>query len=170
MECGETESGAMVWKYSIIVSSPSEGLLEGCGPVTKVRVRSHSHRSKNVPVRTYDGWHLDSHLHLFVSWRKDSGCDCRRPRSVRESLWALLSSHRNFEIVAASNGLEALELVEKEHPDVLVLDLFMPGTDGFEVLRQLDRAQSQRSASVVLTGWKAGPIRTGRLASAPGWC
>jgi len=76
---------------------------------------------------------------------------------LRESLGALLASHRDFEVVGtASNGLEALELVEREHPDVLVLDLFMPGTDGFEVLRQLDRA-SVRVASVVLTGSESQP-------------
>jgi DNA-binding NarL/FixJ family response regulator len=76
---------------------------------------------------------------------------------LRESLGALLSSHRDFELVGtASNGAEALELVEKEHPDVLVLDLFMPGTDGFEVLRQLDRA-TVKVASVVLTGSESQP-------------
>jgi two-component system nitrate/nitrite response regulator NarL len=41
--------------------------------------------------------------------------------------------------------------VAKVHPHVLVLDLFMPGTDGFEVLRQLDHASSG-VASLVLTG------------------
>ncbi len=76
---------------------------------------------------------------------------------LRESLAALLSSHRDFEVVGtASNGAEALELVDKEHPDVLVLDLFMPGTDGFEVLRRLDRA-SAKVASVVLTGSESQP-------------
>jgi DNA-binding NarL/FixJ family response regulator len=76
---------------------------------------------------------------------------------LRESLGALLAAHRDFEVVGmASNGAEALELVEKEHPDVLVLDLFMPVTDGFEVLRQLDRANS-KVASVVLTGSESQP-------------
>jgi DNA-binding NarL/FixJ family response regulator len=76
---------------------------------------------------------------------------------LRESLRALLSSHRDFEVVGtARDGMEALELVSKEHPDVLVLDLFMPGTDGFEVLRQLDHASSG-VASVVLTGSDSQP-------------
>jgi DNA-binding NarL/FixJ family response regulator len=71
---------------------------------------------------------------------------------LRESLSAMLSSHRDFEVVGtAGDGEEALELVAKVHPHVLVLDLFMPGTDGFEVLRQLDHASSG-VASLVLTG------------------
>jgi two-component system nitrate/nitrite response regulator NarL len=71
---------------------------------------------------------------------------------LRESLSALLSSQRDFKVVGrASDGNEALELVRAERPDVLVLDLFMPGRDGFEVLRTLEDAGT-RVASVVLTG------------------
>jgi len=76
---------------------------------------------------------------------------------LRDSLGALLASHLDFEVVGtAGNGLEALELIANEHPDVLVLDLFMPEMDGFEVLRQLDRAGA-RVASVVLTGSERKP-------------
>jgi two-component system nitrate/nitrite response regulator NarL len=71
---------------------------------------------------------------------------------LRESLAALLSSQRDFKVVGrASDGNEALELVRSERPEVLVLDLFMPGRDGFEVLRTLDTA-GLHVASVVLTG------------------
>ena len=52
---------------------------------------------------------------------------------------------------SAANGEEALQLVQQHRPQVLVLDLFMPDGDGFEVLRTLDRA-GDRVASVVLTG------------------
>lgn len=71
---------------------------------------------------------------------------------LRESLSALLQTQSDFEVVGtAANGSEALKLVHSRPPDVLVLDLFMPGADGFEVLRTLDRAGS-RVAAVVLTG------------------
>ena len=71
---------------------------------------------------------------------------------LRESLAALLSTESDFSVEGrASNGQEALALVQELHPDVLVLDLFMPQGDGFEVLRTLDRAGS-RVAAVVLTG------------------
>ena len=70
---------------------------------------------------------------------------------LRESLAALLSTAPDFQVEGgASNGQEALAQVQRYHPDVLVLDLFMPGSDGFEVLRTLDRAGS-RVAAVVLT-------------------
>src|SRR5436190_15697624 len=71
---------------------------------------------------------------------------------LRESLAALLITQPDFQVEGtAADGLQALELVQKVHPDVLVLDLFMPGSDGFEVLRTLDKAGS-RLATVILTG------------------
>jgi DNA-binding NarL/FixJ family response regulator len=71
---------------------------------------------------------------------------------LRESLAALLSTQPDFQVEgSAGNGQEALSRVKEHHPDVLVLDLFMPGSDGFEVLRTLDAAGS-RVAAVVLTG------------------
>jgi DNA-binding NarL/FixJ family response regulator len=71
---------------------------------------------------------------------------------LRESLAALLSTQPEFHVDGlAANGQEALAQVQQYHPEVLVLDLFMPGGDGFEVLRTLDRAGS-RVAAVVLTG------------------
>jgi len=71
---------------------------------------------------------------------------------LRESLAALLGNQRDLEVCgAAANGTEALRIVQECHPDVLVLDLFMPEGDGFDVLRTLDRSGA-RVASVVLTG------------------
>lgn len=71
---------------------------------------------------------------------------------LRESLALLLGTQVDFEVEgSASNGQEALEMVQRGRPDVLVLDLFMPNFDGFEVLRTLDRT-GNRVATVVLTG------------------
>lgn len=71
---------------------------------------------------------------------------------LRESLGALLETQPDFHVVGtAANGAQALELVKAEKPDILVLDLFMPESDGFEVLRTIDRG-GILVASVVLTG------------------
>jgi DNA-binding NarL/FixJ family response regulator len=57
---------------------------------------------------------------------------------VREGLKALLHNEPAFELVGeASDGLQAVEMVEKNKPDVLLLDLRMPRLHGIEVLRQL---------------------------------
>jgi DNA-binding response OmpR family regulator len=45
-----------------------------------------------------------------------------------------------YEVVTAASGGEALQLQESEKPDVMLLDMFMPTMDGFEVLRRLRAA------------------------------
>lgn len=70
---------------------------------------------------------------------------------LRESLTLLLGTQTDFDVEgSAGNGQQALDMVQQFHPDVLVLDLFMPDFDGFEVLRTLDRT-GNRVATVVLT-------------------
>lgn len=43
----------------------------------------------------------------------------------------------NFEVVTVENGLEVLDAVKKFIPDIIMLDLIIPGIDGFAVLKQL---------------------------------
>jgi two-component system KDP operon response regulator KdpE len=44
---------------------------------------------------------------------------------------------RETEVIGADNGETALDLVEQEHPDIVLLDIAMPGMDGFETLREI---------------------------------
>jgi len=44
---------------------------------------------------------------------------------------------QGYEVVTANDGKEALEKVESERPDLVVLDVMMPYMDGFEVLQIL---------------------------------
>ena len=57
------------------------------------------------------------------------------PANVRLLEARLLAEY--FEVLTASNGEEALSLVESERVDVILLDIMMPGIDGFEVCRRL---------------------------------
>ncbi|QWR77570.1 response regulator [Candidatus Magnetomonas plexicatena] len=43
----------------------------------------------------------------------------------------------HYEVFIASSGKEALEFFEKETPDIVTLDILMPGMDGIEVLRRM---------------------------------
>lgn len=57
---------------------------------------------------------------------------------VRQGLKALLSAEPDLSVVGeAMRGDEALDLVERLHPGVLVIDLKMPGLDALEVIRQV---------------------------------
>jgi DNA-binding NarL/FixJ family response regulator len=57
---------------------------------------------------------------------------------VRQGLRTLLESQEGVRVVAeASDGLEAVRLAEHLHPDVLIVDVMMPGLSGLEVTRQV---------------------------------
>ena len=53
---------------------------------------------------------------------------------IRALLQAYLTQE-GFRVVVASNGLQALALVDQEHPDLILLDIMMPEMDGYEFLR-----------------------------------
>lgn len=60
-------------------------------------------------------------------------------RLARQEIRNLLQNFSDIEIVAESGIVEeALDLIEKENPDLLVLDIQMPGKTGFELLEELD--------------------------------
>lgn len=57
-----------------------------------------------------------------------------------------------FEVFTAGTGLEALAAARRHHPDLVLLDLMLPGLDGFEVCRELKReAQTSGIAVIMLT-------------------
>ncbi len=69
---------------------------------------------------------------------------------VRKGLRALLSAESDIEVIGeASDGLQAVELVEKLKPNILVLDLMMGGINGLEVTRQLGKKCPQTGIVVL---------------------
>ncbi len=59
---------------------------------------------------------------------------------VRLGLRSLLEAEPDFRLVGeAADGLEVVALVERLHPQVLVLDLMLPGLSGLEIMRQVGR-------------------------------
>src|SRR5258708_16067254 len=55
---------------------------------------------------------------------------------VREGLKAMLTAEADFEIVGeAANAEQAYELIARSHPDVILLDIRLPGVSGIEVCR-----------------------------------
>ena len=69
--------------------------------------------------------------------------------NIRELLGASLR-HAGFEVDAVDDGVKALAALRRAEPDLVVLDVMMPGIDGFEVVRRL-RADGHRFPVLFLT-------------------
>jgi len=68
----------------------------------------------------------------------------------------LIASKTNYEVVCATDGRQALDLVEKEGPDLVLMDVMMPGVDGLEVCRRLRKNARTQALPVVLLTFKTG--------------
>jgi NarL family two-component system response regulator LiaR len=69
---------------------------------------------------------------------------------VRKGVSALLSLESDMEVVGeAQDGREAVALAAQLHPDVILMDLVMPGVDGIEAIRQILAAQPDRRILVL---------------------
>jgi len=60
---------------------------------------------------------------------------------------------RGFSVVVSTDGSDALQLVEEEHPDIALLDLMLPAIDGFELCRQI---REQSSIGVIVVSARGG--------------
>lgn len=78
-------------------------------------------------------------------------------RAVRDSLRRALSLH-GHEVLLAADGMEAIRTVHDEQPDVVVLDVMMPGVDGLGVVRRL-RQDGITTPLLLLTARDAVPDR-----------
>jgi DNA-binding response OmpR family regulator len=66
------------------------------------------------------------------------------------------SLHRQgYEVVVAQSGKEALEVIDKQKPDLIILDIMMPGMDGYEVCRMIRANPKTQHLPVIMLTAKA---------------
>ena len=77
---------------------------------------------------------------------------------VRGMLKILLESE-DFHVLEAATGAEALTAVKNGHPDVILMDLALPGFDGFETIRRVRKIDGfQNTPIIVLTAYSSQSI------------
>ena len=73
---------------------------------------------------------------------------------VRQGLQSLLSNYPDIQVVGeADTGLRALEVTARLQPDVVLLDIRMPGASGIDITRQL-RQQNRQARIIILTAYE----------------
>ena len=61
---------------------------------------------------------------------------------------------RGYEVLTAGDGQQALDLVEREQPDMVILDVLMPVMDGYSCLREINnRFGRNKLPIIILTAW-----------------
>ena len=66
-----------------------------------------------------------------------------------------LLKKNNFDVMVARNGTEALELVEKQIPQVVLLDIMMPDVDGYAICKHIKSSKKLKEAKVVFMSAKS---------------
>lgn len=64
-------------------------------------------------------------------------------------------TREGYDVIVAYDGIEALEQMAKEKPDMVVLDVMMPRMDGFEVLKKLQADPATRDIPIIMLTAKA---------------
>src|SRR3990167_10430745 len=70
--------------------------------------------------------------------------------SLRLLVKATLSSNKSFELIEASDGNEALLKSQTETPDLILLDVMMPGLSGFEVCERLKNDPNKKKIVIIM--------------------
>lgn len=70
----------------------------------------------------------------------------------------LILGRRGYEVIGANGGREGLDLIRRERPDLVLLDLMMPDMDGWDVYQQMKADESTRDIAVIVVTAKAQSI------------
>lgn len=55
-----------------------------------------------------------------------------------------------YEVLLMENGQDGIDAAKKEKPDAIILDILMPGMDGFQVLRELKKSEKTKGIPVIM--------------------
>lgn len=90
--------------------------------------------------------------------------------TMRDLLFLALRD-AGFDVVQAVDGVDALDVVQGEHPDVIVTDINMPRLDGFGLIEKVRADPELRAIPILVLTTESDPARRdqARRAGATGW-
>jgi DNA-binding response OmpR family regulator len=66
-----------------------------------------------------------------------------------------LMKKNGYDVLVARNGTETLEIVEKQMPDIVLLDIMMPDVDGYEICKHIKKSAKLKHTKVVFMSAKS---------------
>ena len=87
--------------------------------------------------------------------------------SLQETL-AYNLKRQGYEVETTGNGLEALDIARRDRPDLILLDIMLPGMDGFEATRQIKA--DPRTAGIPVVALTARALTSDREAALAAGC
>jgi DNA-binding response OmpR family regulator len=70
----------------------------------------------------------------------------------------MILERKGYEIISTNDGMEGFEVIEREKPDLVLLDLMMPNIDGWDIYHQLKSNENTNQIPVIVISAKAQPI------------
>ena len=83
-------------------------------------------------------------------------------RSIQMVLELVLSRMAKCQVIVASDGREGLSKIQEQKPDVILLDLMMPGMDGFEVCQRSKSDEATRHIPIIFLTAQPQPASVAR--------
>jgi len=68
----------------------------------------------------------------------------------------MISKRTGYTVIPVANGTEALKLARTERPDLVLMDIMMPGMDGLEVCRRMRKQEATEKIPIVLLTFRVG--------------
>src|SRR5437667_6301044 len=69
---------------------------------------------------------------------------------------SIVSKNTNYTVICALDGNQALKLADSERPDLILMDVMMPGMNGLEVCERLRRQKATAAVPIVLLTFRTG--------------
>jgi two-component system CheB/CheR fusion protein len=137
----------------------AEALIRRVAELHGGRVSSHGAAGHDTELRVWLPAAVPSELPAGAAAPVSRALRSRRILVVDDNedaaeMLALVLRKRGYAVVLAFDGEEALAMAEKHHPEVVLLDIGLPGIDGYEVARRLRaKVTSERLTVVAVTGY-----------------
>lgn len=153
-----------------LIVQPLGAQLQSLGRYVGGAVLSDGHHALILNVHRLLQGYLGRHSHLHGSPTPATRTEPAEALIADDSITMRVAGERllnrlGFKVHTARDGLEALDFLNRRLPSVLLLDIEMPGVDGFDVVRRMRPELVAAEVPVIMISTRKGPVERDRARS-----